>query len=280
MDVVQSANPTDFLAASEALLVADEARHNLILGLAGTMRDDPALYPEQRLWLVSDEGVVVGAAVRTPPRNLVLGPIGEHAAAALADAIEGDLPGVVGMAPDIDLFAAAWEARRPVRAEVLMEQGVYALDELIPPRPTAGRPRAASAADEALLVDWMGAFSREALPEEEDDEVDLRRMVASRLGSPEGGFFLWDDGGPVSVAGFGGPTRNGIRIGPVYTPPELRGRGYGAAVTAATSEALLQAGRQFCFLYTNLANPTSNRIYVSIGYRRVCDSRVIAFVPT
>ena len=102
-------------------------------------------------------------------------------------------------------------------------------------------------------------------------------MVEYRLTTPGRGFRLWDDGGPVSLAGFGGGTPNGIRIGPVYTPPELRGRGYASALVAALSAELLAAGRRFCFLYTDLANPTSNRIYERIGYRRVCESAEIAF---
>ena len=83
----------------------------------------------------------------------------------------------------------------------------------------------------------------------------------------------------MSLAGFGGPTPNGIRIGPVYTPPDLRGRGYGTAVTAEVSRLLLDRGHRFCFLYTDLANPTSNAIYMRIGYEPVCDSREVAFVP-
>ena len=94
---------------------------------------------------------------------------------------------------------------------------------------------------------------------------------------------LWEDGGePVSLAGWGGPTPNGIRIGPVYTPPELRGRGYATALTAELSQRLLdgrlfEGGRRFCFLYTDLANPTSNAIYERIGYRRVAESAEIVF---
>ena len=91
---------------------------------------------------------------------------------------------------------------------------------------------------------------------------------------------LWEDGDePVSIAGWGGRTPNGIRIGPVYTPPDRRSRGYGSAVTAAVSASQLAGGRQFCFLYTDLANPTSNRIYMDIGYEPVCDSVDYAFEP-
>ena len=83
----------------------------------------------------------------------------------------------------------------------------------------------------------------------------------------------------MSLAGFAGPTPNGIRIGPVYTPPELRGHGHGTAVTAGVSQLLLDRGHKFCFLYTDLANSTSNAIYMRIGYEPVCDSRELAFAP-
>jgi predicted GNAT family acetyltransferase len=79
------------------------------------------------------------------------------------------------------------------------------------------------------------------------------------------------DDRPVSLAGYGGPTRHGIRIGPVYTPPAERRRGYASACVAALSQQLLDRGRRFCFLFTDLANPTSNHIYQQIGYRPVSD---------
>jgi predicted GNAT family acetyltransferase len=75
---------------------------------------------------------------------------------------------------------------------------------------------------------------------------------------------------------WGRVTPNGIRIGPVYTPPEHRRHGYASAVTAGLSSRLLES-RRFCFLYTDLANPTSNKIYEQIGYRRVCEAASIAF---
>jgi predicted GNAT family acetyltransferase len=78
------------------------------------------------------------------------------------------------------------------------------------------------------------------------------------------------------MCGYGSPTPNGIRIGPVYTPPERRGRGYAGAVTAAVSRRQLERGR-FCFLYTDAANATAERIYARLGYARVAESRQYAF---
>ena len=89
--------------------------------------------------------------------------------------------------------------------------------------------------------------------------------------------WLWDDNGPRSLTGVGGETPNGIRIGPVYTPPSDRGQGYASALVAAVSQAQLDAGRRFCFLYADLANPTSNKIYQAIGYRPITDALRIDF---
>jgi predicted GNAT family acetyltransferase len=79
------------------------------------------------------------------------------------------------------------------------------------------------------------------------------------------------------VSSFGGATPSGIRIGPVYTPPELRGRGYASALVAELTRRLIAGGRQFCFLFTDLANPTSNSIYQRVGYRPVTDVNLWVF---
>jgi uncharacterized protein len=93
----------------------------------------------------------------------------------------------------------------------------------------------------------------------------------------ERGLVVWEDGDPVSFAGFGGATPNGIRIGPVYTPPAHRGRGYASACVATLSVNLLRGGYRFCFLFTDLRNPTSNRLYERLGYEPVCDLQEITF---
>ena len=124
-------------------------------------------------------------------------------------------------------------------------------------------------------MDWIVAFGREALPDADAERVAA--VVDQSLAGIGRRIFLWDDGEPASLAGAGGATPNGIRIGPVYTPPARRERGYASALTAALSQAMLDEGRRFCFLYTDLANPTSNRIYQAIGYEAVTDALMVGF---
>jgi uncharacterized protein len=285
MTVERLDDAESFLAEAEPLLLADEARHNLILGIAGTIRDSPELYPERSLWLVRDGGEVVGAALRTPPYNLILArPRGPEAVADLADAVTGEeLPGVVGAEPEVVEFARLWSGRVGVPARTSMRQGIYALERVEAPPAVPGSARVATTADRELGLRWWVAFGDEVLHEGGPGRDRAEETLDHRLSSARAGILLWeDDGEPVSLAGWGGPTPNGIRVGPVYTPPELRGRGYATALTADLSQRLLdgelfEGGRRFCFLYTDLANPTSNAIYERIGYRRVAESAEIAF---
>jgi predicted GNAT family acetyltransferase len=73
------------------------------------------------------------------------------------------------------------------------------------------------------------------------------------------------------------PAAGMSRIGPVWTPPEHRGHGYGSAATAAASRWALDADAAHVVLFTDLANPISNSIYPKIGYQPVHDVVDLAF---
>jgi predicted GNAT family acetyltransferase len=283
MEAERLDDPAEFLAEAEPFLLADEARHNLILGIAGNVRDG-SIYEDFRLWLVRDGGEVAAVAVRTPPYNLILAqPRSSQALTALAEAVTDDLPGVVGAVPESVEFAELWSRRIGLPHRTNMRQGVYALERLEAPRTVPGSARVATTDDREIAVRWFIAFSDEALHEGSPGADQAEAIFDHRLSSPWAGILLWENGGkPVSLAGWGGRTPNGIRVGPVYTPPELRGRGYATALTAQLTQQLLDGrlfagGRRFCFLYTDLANPTSNAIYERVGYRRIAGSAEIVF---
>jgi predicted GNAT family acetyltransferase len=285
VEVARFDDAAAFLAEAEPLLLADEARHNLILGIAGTIRDSPDHYTARDFWLVRDGVNVVAAGLRTPPYNLVLArPESPQALAALAEALAGEeLPGVVGAEPEAVDFASLWTERTGIPARTNMRQGVYALERVEPPPTPPGSARVATTHDREIALRWWIAFAEEALHESSPGTELAEVMIDYRLSSPSAGILLWEDGGrPVSLAAWSGPTPNGIRVSPVYTPPELRGHGYATALTAELSQRLLdgrlfEGGRRFCFLFTDLANPTSNAIYERIGYRRVAEAAEIVF---
>jgi hypothetical protein len=271
--------PAEFrlLAAS---LLADEARHNLILGILGTLISAPDVYPECRLLLVTDGSQPQSAAVMTPPYNLIVSDTPQPEALTvlveLLIAEELEVPGVIGNQPTIDRFVAEWCRITGGRADLQMEQGVFVLSEVSDVIGGPGFPRPGAPGDQGLVEEWMRTFVAEALPDEPFEEERQRRAITRRLsGEGPNGYWLWeDDGQVVSWSGHGNPTGRGIRIGPVYTPPAFRGRGYATSLVAAQSQWLLDHGYEFCFLYTDLANPTSNAIYERIGYRMIAESAV------
>jgi len=277
-------DPTAFRTAAEAFLCADEMRHNLFLGLLATLEKQPEVYPDHGLWIVEDAGTVVGAALMTPPHNLLLAtPARAGALESLIQAVLQEglvLPGVVGTRPEVDAFVDLYTAATGGRVASRMEQALHVLNTVSDVPVPAGRARPALAEDFELVVEWNRAFSTEVAPENTWDEAETRRRLSHRVPDGSGGGMrIWEDGGPVCIVGFVDATERIARIGPVYTPPHLRRRGYAAALTAYVTREMLASGKTGCLLYTDLANPTSNAIYHRIGYRRLCDGAMIAFEP-
>ena len=274
-----------FLADAQDFLLRREAEHNLLFGICSAIRTTPQLFAEDppRFHTVVDgSGICIAATLRTPPFNQVISQVADPGAAdALADALAGEaLPGVLAPPEVCGRFLARWHDLTGTTATLEVAERIFRLERVIPPsRPAPGSWRLAGPDDRSLVADWLVAFSAEALPEQAPIPNPLEtadRWIAGtyRL------LYLWEDGGRVvSLVGAGGETPNGIRIGPVYTPPEARNRGYASALTAAASADQLARGRRFCFLFTDLANPTSNKIYQAIGYEPVCDMDQYRFDP-
>jgi uncharacterized protein len=284
MHVLTHRDARAFLAAIEPLVGEDEARHNLILGIVGIIATHPERYPEHHLWTVHEDDVVVGAAMMTPPFPLGIARPGDRRALeALGAHLRSEgvhVPGVAGADPEAGWFADAWTEATGARAQVDRREGIYRLRAVAEvPRPQ-GMARPVREADRDRVAAWMDAFVAEALPNEPGAKARGRDSLEHRLDpSADAGLWVWDvDGEPVAMAGYSGPTPNGIRVGPVFTPRERRGHGYATGLVADMSRSLLDGGRSFCFLYTDLANPTSNAIYRRIGYEHVCDALNVRFV--
>lgn len=267
----------EFLDVAGAFLAEREALNNVLLGIASSSKADPTRYEGSKYFAAALDGDrVVGAALMTPPHPLLTSPLPVAAIDALvADLAESgfDPTGVNGLTSTSDAFAASWCAARGRRPSIHMDMRAFESTAVIDAPATTGRMRSATAADEVLVGAWYRAFFEEGdlnagaiTPEE-----NARRAIRA------GRVFIWDDGGPVAQTVLSGTTPNGARIGGVYTPPERRRRGYATALVADVSRAQFAAGRKFCFLFTDLSNPTSNSIYPKVGYRPVADFREYEF---
>jgi hypothetical protein len=269
--VERHGDATAFLGRAGEWLLRREAENNLILGIAAVLAAGyHAFEPPIYLATVEGEEGLVGCAWRTPPFKAGLTRMPPEAGAAVAADMADlyhELPAVLGEEEAASAFAGAWAALRGVGVRPGMRQRIHELVEVRPPAHLPpGNPRWAGADDHERVVAWWKAFRREAGV---SVGLDPDATVARRIEA--GDLRLWDDGGAVSLAGVSARTRRGVRIGPVYTPPDERRQGYATALVADLSQEMLDRGRVLCFLYTDLANPTSNAIYAAVGYRPVCD---------
>lgn len=279
MRVVSYADPAAYLQRVEAVLEQREVENNLILGIATRLVEQPGWEKfVPYLGVVEDEGGQIAlVAAMTPPFRMLLAapPDSPHLDAACAQLIEslrsGDwyVPGVNAESGLSERFARAWQAITGQGFERKMRLRAYQLKQVIPPpNPPHGCLREVTEADIDLITRWRVAFMKEAMGEEED-EANVREIVAKRIAARD--TYFWDDHGPVSMCVRTRPTKHGISIGAVYTPPEKRGHGYASACVAAVSQMMLDSGKQYCTLFTDLDYPTSNEIYQKLGYVPVCD---------
>jgi predicted GNAT family acetyltransferase len=177
---------------------------------------------------------------------------------------------VRGPAVVADAFAQVWTAVTGQRPRVGMRQGVYELRQVagdVAVGEGNGRLRLATANDYYVVRDWAQQFQQEAL--HEDDREAAHLMIAQFVQNEE--LYLWDVDEPVAMAAKLRPTRHGIAISLVYTPPDKRGLGHASRCVASLSQQLLAEGRQFCTLFTDLNNPTSNQLYQRIGYCHIAN---------
>ena len=275
MRATRVADAETFAALAGPFLAAHEPEHNLALGLLGRLRIESRLYGFDPVFVVAEDAdAVVGCLLRTPPHGVVLSRFASLGAVdAVAEAMpdrRAGLPGAVGPTEVAARFADTWSRLTGAEARLAIRERVHAAASVHELPRAPGRLRTPRPDDVPTILDWLAAFSEEALGEMahvEDIEATYRRREAD----PYGAWLLWDDGGPVSLAGYGNPTPTGIRVGPVYTPPEHRGRGYATSLVADLTAERLATGLAYCFLFTDLSNPTSNAIYARIGYEPVAD---------
>jgi predicted GNAT family acetyltransferase len=270
-----------FLGAAQEFLVEREAEHNLLLGISNTLLTAPGVYKEPPyLAVVTDAGAVVGASLQTRPWDVALSEMDDARAVDVfvEDRLGETLPGVFGPSALAARFADRWATHTGSPVHLAMRERAFELSAVTPPRRAPGRMRPARLSDRELLFQWLGEFTEEALGGHLP--ADLGELADRWAAGGNRTMQLWIDNGiPVSMTGVGARTPHGVRIGPVYTPLDLRGRGYASNLVAGACRQELAAGRRFCFLFTDLSNPTSNHIYKAIGFEPVTDVDRWSFEP-
>jgi uncharacterized protein len=284
LDIKHYYKAADFLAQAGKFLLKDEAHYGLIMGIANSVKENPNRYGTETPWFCSVSAdlkatsrlgaEMYAAAMRTPPYMVILAYFSgslDIIANELVTAVSRKyktVPGVVGDKKLADVFAGKWCGKYGLKVVHSQVQKVYKLVKVndIPMSP--GKLRPAVETEKELVKKWAHGFHLDCFGEKSrNPEGDPSAHLA------QGDIFFWEtDGKPVSMAMKSRATEKGMSVGGVYTPPELRGKGYATSCVAELSRLILQSGKMFCTLYTDMANPTSNTIYKKIGYVEIADS--------
>lgn len=264
MTTVFDDQPESVVELAGGWLSSQPVVNNLILTLVA----DRVAYPQPgRYWVVTDGRQPIGVVLQSPldlPAAITPMPADavDTVVAAIVDA-GVTLPGVAGDAGTAARFAGQWTELTGAGAEPFNGQRIYELEGVPTLGNAPGHLRRAEAADRHLILGWMHGFGEDTGERPLSEEVLARRIAA-------GQFWLWQHDDACSVAAHTAPVGGVTRIQAVYTPPTLRCRGYAGACVSALSAGLHDAGHR-CILYTDLANPVSNKLYRRIGYRSAAE---------
>ncbi|GGB31140.1 hypothetical protein GCM10011492_22170 [Flexivirga endophytica] len=271
-------DPQDAIGCAKPLVAADPVAYSVFSTVAGSLLSEPSRFADPRWYVVEDaDGAVVLVAMHTPPHPLHLPTDVPGAMPSLAQHVvaAGDLlPGVNGPKNAAQDFADAYLPLTGRR--IIGREGIGVYDLPVPaalPWPVGGEHVTADDSHTPLVASWVNAFLTETGDHASDAQATARRQIRA------GNVSLWVvDGRPVAMCWASAPYGGVVRVSGVYTPRAERGHGYASAVVAAASRREQERGHS-CMLYTQLANPTSNKIYRAIGYRHRGDDLRLTFGP-
>lgn len=270
MKLTTHAEAGSFLRNTQAELESKEAANSLILGIAQRLVRHPDRVETPPCFkTVEDANGLVLAAMMTPPHNLLVyghqGDLDGAAGLLVADLVseEWAVPGVMGPSKLARWVAGRWVQTTGTRYELERKLRVHELRQVKTQVPGHGRLRPAGERDIELVARWWHRFNLEIFGHADREWA----WHAAELRIGDGDVYLWEDKRPVSMAVTTRPTRNGISVSGVYTPPNLRRRGYATSCVGELSRLLLQSGRRYCALFADLSNAAANRVYEKIGYQ-------------
>jgi predicted GNAT family acetyltransferase len=277
MDVQFYSNIDEFYNVCLPFLSAKATENNLIIGILNTLKSNIHHYSTERplLVTVSVEKSLELVSIRTPPYKLLISHTDNldsiHFLVKEFKIQEIKLPGITGFKTGALNFSKLWTEKQSLEYLLEVNLRIYKLDKVNPKIPSLNTFRPAKQTDAVLINNWIREFIQEATPNSPEEELQNLQTRTNKAIDQETIYVLERKEKLVSIARRAGKTPYGERIALVYTPPEERRKGYATELVARLSQLILDEGIQSCYLFTDLANPTSNKIYQEIGYRPIID---------
>ena len=266
-------------------LLKYEAENNLLFSILNVLKEDLYRYGDKKpiLTFITENDNIKLVSIRTPPHKQILSYTDNlQSIDVLTDVLikkNIDIPGVLGFKEGAEKFVKLWCEKKGIKSKLINNERIYKLEHV--EETTLGKKKfvKATKSNENIVLQWAKKFMLEAFPERSQEMIEqsMKRLKKAILKGKI--YLLLDNNKPVSMAQKAGRTPNGNSVNFVYTPPTLRRRGYATECVAKLSKEILKEGNKFCFLFTDLKNPTSNSIYQKVGYRSVIDVDEFQFIP-
>ncbi|MFC8054381.1 GNAT family N-acetyltransferase [Bacillus cereus] len=255
-----------------SFLEKNEQENNLILGVL-QMVQQPVF-----MGVAKQEEEIAAVFLQTEEKKQIIVATSEMAEEEIVELankltkVYSNVPGLIGNKKIVQKLAEEIAVLENKKTNVVMEQSVYALQQVKKKWNEDGAFREIGGDELPLIEQWIYQFCEDVrLPTTKDEA----KQTAHTLITNRRLFGLEVEGKLVSVAAKTRPTTNNITVNFVYTPKEARKKGYASSCVAALSQRMLDEGYKTTTLYTDLANPTSNKIYQEIGYEQIAESVLI-----
>lgn len=279
MEISRFDDAEAFLRHAGPFLRTHAIDNNVMLGIAGRLVDAP--WNDAVMVTVDDGGTPCLAGLMTPPWRLIVSTGPAEAIPILVEALRdpgSKPPGVVGLAAMAAQFVSAWTAATGEKVASGTAMNLHVADRVDGPAGVSGALRFARAEEAEWVTDAFIQFAID-IDADESERGESRKSAAAYMARGE--VWVWDvDGAPVSMVCCNRMGSEGARVAPVYTPPDKRGRGYASAAVAALTTRLLDGGADWCAIFADVENATTNKIYQRIGYKEYGTYREYDFEPS
>lgn len=285
METEYHKNVNEFLRLCTPFLIRYETENNLLFGILNNLKKDVHHYSKEHtpeLISVTKENNLLLVAIRTPPFGQLLSFTKDIETIDLLVSElkkrKTKLPGVLGFKEGALRFCQLWVEGRNIKYELSMHERIYRLTKVNPNTMGKNVFVHATMDEKDLIFSWTQGFIRDCFPDRPEEAVAETAEGVEKVIEGKKFYILKVDEKPVSMVKSSGITPNGQAINAVYTPPLERRKGYATEAVAKISQKILDEGKKYCFLFTDLANPTSNKIYQEIGYKPIIDVDQYRFV--
>ena len=228
-----------------------------------------------RFQVFDDAGAITGVLSVTQ-RGMIFPQLQPDQIEAAAQALKGlNAIGIIGAASQVAALKSALGQDIPTTLDAVEPHFALSLADMDMPATEGAKLVPLSEADYDLMLDWRAAYDVEALKTDPKKAHDIAKQSMVQYLKNDSHRVLIVDGKPVCITGFNATTPMCVQVGGVYTPPDLRNRGYARLAVAMHLNEAQARGVTDAILFS--ASTAAAKAYIAIGVRQIGEFTLMLF---